>query len=315
MSRQTLRELVEGLGAVDAPEDGFLATRIHPGSEVRVGRSRSSIAVLVPALTEAAAEPDLRLANLTVTNFAQCSVVDGSDRFTGSFGIIECTSHDHGIQSTFLDVVDWLLPDTGDVTTTEARDLFQRVIRLLSAPDTPARTSTLGLWGELFVIGISGNVDEWARGWHVTPRDRWDFAFRATRVEVKSSSGGRRHHFSLDQLQSPDGTETLVVSILTTASSSGPSIRELLQDLVVQVGPTTRPRLIETAVASLGSSWSSGSEARFDDSLAADSLRVYSSRGIPQVGAPPPEVSEVRFVVDLSDVDHLGTEVGHVAID
>lgn len=306
MTRMSLFDIVEALDPKDAPEGGFVASRISQDSQVRLGRSRSCLALLVPAVPESASEPDLRLENLSVTHFARCSVRDGSESLSGDFGIIECTSQDAAVRDTFLDVLEWLVPGSGDLTTSEAKELFGRVIRLLSPRDTPARTSTLGLWGELFIMGSSGDISAWARAWHITPRDRWDFAFPEKRVEVKTSSGARRHHFSLDQLACPPGAETLVISMVTTPSSSGPTIRELLQRLVLQVDTEARDRLIETAIASLGDSWKSGSESRFDDRLASDSVRVYASYQIPQVAPPPPEVSEVRFVVDLTDVEPTG---------
>ena len=306
MSRESLQSILQSLSETVPPEDGFVASRIDPESQVRIGRGSSSIALLVPTEQRSAAEPDLRLENLSVTHFAECSVIDGEARIKGCFGIIECTSPDPGIRNTFIEILDWLLPSDGEVTTTDAKNLFHRVIRLLSEPDAPARTSTLGLWGELFVMRTSTNAVAWSGAWHITPRDRWDFSFGKTRVEVKTSSSGRRHHFSLDQLVNAEGTETFVVSLITNSSSSGPSIRELLEELALQVDKETRARLIENAVASLGSSWSVGSQSRFDNFLAIDSMRVYSSLSVPQVSAPPPEVSEVRFVSDLSDVESLG---------
>lgn len=306
MTRKSLVDIVESLDPKDAPEGGFVASRISQDSQVRLGRGRSCIALLVPAVPESASEPDLRLENLRVTHFARCSVLDGSESLSGEFGIIECTSEDAGVRGTFLDVLEWLVPGSGDLTTPEAKELFGRVIRLLSPSDAPSRTSALGLWGELFIMGLSDDISAWARAWHITPRDRWDFAFRDERVEVKTSSGARRHHFSLDQLACPPGVETLVISLVTTPSSSGPTIRELLQRLVLQVDTEVRDRLIETAIASLGDSWTSGSESRFDDRLASDSVRVFASHRIPQVAPPPPEVSEVRFVVDLTDVEPTG---------
>lgn len=306
MNRASLHSILETLSEAIPPEDGFVASRIDSDSQVRVGLGNSSIALLIPAIKESATEPDLRLENLSVTNFAECSVIDGETRIRGNFGIIECTSADAVIRNTFIDVLDWLLPIDREFTTSEAKSLFRRVIRLLSEPDAPARTSTLGLWGELLVMRMSNNVKVWSEAWHLTPRDRWDFNFSETRIEVKTSSAGRRHHFSLDQLLPPAGTKTLVISLITTASSSGPSIRELLEELALQVDTETRARLVEIAVASLGSSWSVGSQSRFDEFLAVDSIRVFSSAGIPQVSAPPSEVSEVRFVADLSDVDSLG---------
>lgn len=305
MTRQPLRLLIRDLESEPSPSDGFVACRISATSSVRIGKSRESIALLVPVEREAVTEPDLRLEHLAVTNFARCSVTEGGRQLIGDFGIVECLTQDPDLQSTFLDVLDWLLPVEGDVTTTDARSLFRRVIRLLREPEKSPRTSALGLWGELLIVSMVGDAAAWAQGWHSSPGDRWDFSIDRLRIEVKTSTTARRHHFSLEQLAVPSGTRALVISVVTTPSSTGPSIRDLLERAALRLGPSDRATLVETAIASLGHAWGDGASSRFDEHLAVDSLRVYEGSSVPRLQDPPPEISEVRFVVDFSDLDYL----------
>ena len=92
---------------------------------------------------------------------------------------------------------------------------MDRLIELFRAMTTPSRKSVQGLWAELFLIAQSRQPTILVDAWHMLPEDRYDFAMDDQRIEVKSFSGSlRQHHFSLEQLQPPEGVKTLIASML-----------------------------------------------------------------------------------------------------
>lgn len=279
---------------------------------MRLGRGPDSLALLVPSDPHQDPSPDLRLAHVSVRNHAECIVRDGDDEERGNFGIVECLTKDPDVLRTFLELIGWMMPSEGLLDLAAARDIFHRVVQLLREPTRAARTSELGLWGELFVLSRAEDPATLARAWHATPRERWDFVAGHLRVDVKTSSGSRRHHFSYEQLDVPDTVQMVVASLLTTASPTGPSIAELLREVSNQVPSPLRESMIEVAIRSLGDNWAEGSLARFDPDLAAASLRFFDSTEVPSVDTPPVELSEVRFVADLSDVEFLGWGMSHL---
>ena len=65
-------------------------------------------------------------------------------------------------------------------------------------------------------------------------------------------------------------------------------------------------RLTTTVGTVLGSDWPDYSTARFDDVLAASSVRFYRADAVPRVEPPVPNgVTQIEFVSDLSDVAKL----------
>lgn len=303
-----LDELVKEL-PVQRTGGVFAATRVAPGSDVRIARGAGSLALLLPVTGGADLQPDLRLANLSVTNRARCRVVEGGNEKLGEFGIVECTAGDLQTQETFVDVIQWLLPRSGSTSVEALRLLVDSLVRLFSASQGVARTTALGLWGELWMIARSPVPEAVARTWHSTPRGRWDFSAPGARLEVKTATGARRHHFSLDQLTPPPASRLVVASIVTAELPGGPSIADLLSTAVEACQDhALRSRTIEIAMASLGSGWPVGRTASYDADLAETTLRILDGNDVPRVADPPVEVTAVSFQADVEDVDELSSD-------
>ena len=78
----------------------------------------------------------------------------------------------------------------------EADRFFDDAVELFRAFTAPARTSVLGLWGELFLIAVSPCPDTLLLGWHVSPEQAFDFAFPNACVEVKTTARHNRSNTS-----------------------------------------------------------------------------------------------------------------------
>jgi hypothetical protein len=145
------------------------------------------------------------------------------------------------------------------------------------------------------------------RAWHTTRRSLFDFDGGGHAVEIKSSTSGiRKHHFRLAQLQPPSGHEVYVISILLTASQSGSSIPDLWKDIDAKLtsSPQLSARLAEVIAQSAGIDWQHAKDIRFDDASALRSALIFKAASIPRVGdGAGPEVTEIEFVSDLSGCD------------
>lgn len=288
-------------------KDVFSVVRLTPGSTIRIGRRSNSIAILFPAIMESTLEPDLRLANLHVTNRTRCRIRESGNVRVLDFAVVECVSPEKTVQATFIDVLEWLLPDDQEVSVDELREVVSTLVLLFSAGPRIARTSVIGLWGELFLMDHSLSIDALATAWHRSPMDRWDFSRPGLRVEVKTTVGARRHHFSLEQLMPPADVDLYVVSILTEESGSGTTLEEMLQRIALRIGSSElRSKVVSTALSSLGDSWQEGKRIGFDEELAAQTLRLLDGRDIPKVAIPPVEVTGVSFISDVEDVLDVG---------
>lgn len=282
----------------------FHAVRVSQHTGLRIARRGQMLALLVPVERELDTQPDLRLANLNVISRARCRVADGERTETGTFGIVECTSPDPAVQATFIEVLEWMLPSDGRVSVAQLAQIVSGLVRLFAATQPAPRTSVVGLWGELWLIARSANSSLLARAWHSEPMDRWDFSLPGLRVEVKTTTGSRRHHFSLDQLQPPPSTRLLVASVITAEVATGTSIASLLTRVSDSIQDMElRSRVVETAMGSLGPGWLAGRHVAFDANLAAATLRILNAEDVPRIEDPPVEVSHVTFQSDVEDVD------------
>lgn len=293
-------------GSLTPPKgDGFVFSTavIDDRTGTRLGVSSESLALMLPAVGGGDADVDVRYANLVVRRRAVCRIVESGMESSGTYAVVECVSPDPQVRDTFLDVVEWLVPD-GPLTAAEVRSIISSLVRLFQLSEIPPRTSVVGLWGELWLMTTSSDPAAMARAWHTGTHERWDFSTADLRLEVKTSTGARRHHFSLEQLLGPDRVPVRVASIVTTQLAGGPSIRSLLDVVLALIDDADlRAQTVDVAMSSLGSGWPSGRLASFDADLARATLRVLDATAIPSVGPPPPEVSAVTFVVDVEDVE------------
>jgi hypothetical protein len=179
--------------------------------------------------------------------------------------------------------------------------------------------SVIGFWAELFVISRSHDPATLVRAWHQSPYERFDFGLGEERLEVKAAVGRvRRHHFSLEQLLAIPGVNVLIASLLVERSAAGPSLYELVESIRSDVaGDAAQVLHLDTVVAlTLGTAWRAVMDERFDASVAEENLAYLRPDVIPRPpGTMPSEVTEVRFVADLSScpsvsVDELRTGTG-----
>jgi len=180
---------------------------------------------------------------------------------------------------------------------------MDRIVELFRLMSEPPRKSIQGLWAELFVIWRSVDISLLVQAWHRVPEDLFDFNSGSQRIEVKSAGGRQRvHHFRLEQLQPPAGTEVLVASMLVESSGAGLSLEELADGVRTRLGAKAEliDRFDRIFIASLGSEWRKAMELSFDQERARESLHFHWARDIPSIDPGiPPRISEVRFRVDL----------------
>jgi hypothetical protein len=96
-----------------------------------------------------------------------------------------------------------------------------------------------------------------------------------------------------------------VASIQIESAAAGRTLLELVDAItarLTQIDDTIR--LTTTIGLVLGTDWSEYSDARFDDGLAAASLRFYRAEAVPRVILPVPNtVTQVQFVADVSECE------------
>jgi hypothetical protein len=272
----------------------------YPAILVRVPRSREVVPVM-----------PVRLEVLQVDFDVPCRIRRGSGpEETGNFAVIVCQTQDLVLIEYFLHAATAMLVAVGDTPSKEAvaRSVIQfvRLFRALAA--VPSNTAQ-GLWAELFLIVEAQLPQVVAAAWHSFPGEKYDFSVGSGRVEVKSASGrDRKHHFSLEQLETPPGTNLLIVSISLERSAGGLSLADLIREVAARLQPELATRIREVAAETLGQTFQASLMVAFDRQLARSSMRYCWSTSVPRIPRPlPAHVNDVRFTADLIDVQWVAS--------
>lgn len=260
--------------------------------------------------------PELRLAHVQASSSVAARLSTEGRAEIGCFATVELTRADPQLIPFFLDALQPITDQLpGDTTAAELFPLLGKVQELFRSLSDDPRTTAMGLWGELLTMAQTKSPEGLLRAWHNDPMDPVDFISGAVWIEVKTTaSERRRHHVTARQVSPPGGSRGLLVSILTMPSATGPSIRELVHRLEGSLTPAMRSKLNEIVVKQLGRDAASGLEARFDEAVARSTLRVYDMRSLPTLATPfPPEISEVRYLLDLTALPAAGESLDSLA--
>jgi hypothetical protein len=197
-----------------------------------------------------------------------------------------------------------LLQLSNEPTSRQLSELFDRIAALFLALERPPTRSVQGLWAELFLISKATNAGFLVESWHNDSVEHHDFAHALHRLEVKSCADrSRTHHFSYEQVYSPNGVRVAIASLFTEKTASGISLGDLWDQVRAQVSesPQLRLKVDEICIQTLGDTWQEARSARFDSSLASQSLAFYDVEDIPRIPSELPlGLSNVRFRSNLS---------------
>jgi Putative PD-(D/E)XK family member, (DUF4420) len=312
---ESVLELVSAFEGLEPPPASgldlrFSAVPIQGFEAHRIGKDTQGLpSLLISTDSRANTWPaPIVLPNLSVQHDVDCRILrPGGDPEAGRFTLLRCTTSERTLRAYFLHVGATLVellgntPSDSDVSTA-----VSRLVQLFRAMGAAPRKSVQGLWAELLLIARASDPRSLVRSWHVMPADRYDFSQGPDRIEVKSASGRiRQHHFSLDQVAAIEGTRVLIASLLVERAGAGASLGDLIEEVKALVGgdPGLLLHVDEIVIGTLGDEWEAGLRDSFDRHLAENSLAFFSSGTIPRVDAcVPPEVSDVRFRADLSNI-------------
>lgn len=191
------------------------------------------------------------------------------------------------------------------LSQSDADEAVDAMLELFRQLDGPAKTTVVGLWGELMIIHAAKNAADFINAWHIAGTDTYDFAFSDARLEVKATERSvREHDFALAQVRGGDPGDT-VASLLLSRSAAGVSVLGLANAIAKRIPPVAQQKLWTLVLAELGQDAEAADEQTFDLREALDNLRL-----IPAARVPAPQIngddkafiSNVRFRANISMV-------------
>jgi Putative PD-(D/E)XK family member, (DUF4420) len=286
---------------------GYSVARVSRYPGYFVGRDSNNKACILIALTDQSGRrhAPIRLENLDVEFEVRSRVTETTRSSEGTFTVIRCRSDDIEIVRYFFSIAETILrilgTDPSRVAITQAITHLARIFQRLLVS---SQRSVTGLFGELFLMKCCNTPARALAGWRLQDSSRFDFTAGDLRLDVKTASGRMRvHTFSYDQCNPPAGTVALVASLFAEKTATGISIRELVAQIEVSVRYSAEliMKLHDLVAVTLGNSLYESLSVRFDEKLAASSLRFYDLRAIPAIrNELPPGVSDLHFRSDLT---------------
>lgn len=225
--------------------------------------------------------------------------------------VIRCTSADPTVRvlfTTFCGALLDQLPDNASDADIESQ--VRSWVALFWRLQAPARTTIVGLIGELTLLDSVARVGDWIHGWHSDPTDNLDFAFSTPplSVEVKATSSQQRvHELSMHQALPIVGDQHYFASVIVELREAGVRVGDVVDEIAAELANTRDSELFWRSLTSVcGSSLGEFFEVRYMRDIASSSLRLYPAGSIPQpvVQFPlPAGVSALRFRSDFSSVE------------
>lgn len=249
--------------------------------------------------------PGYSFRNLVVEFQSTCRVFADGVSYEGQFCLVSCDSSIPDLFELFISCVSATIDQLPDTSRTEEIEASLLDVReLFRAFSAPSDREIVGLWGELFVIGVADSCERAMAYWRETETERYDFSSSDVRLEVKSTLQAiRTHAFSLEQLVPPASGRGYVASLLLKVSTSGAGILDLAKQIERKIvgKQHLRKKLWKNIGSALGSDFAEGLDLRLDEDFARRHLAVLAMRDVPQPPTPEdPRVSSIKFVADLS---------------
>lgn len=163
----------------------------------------------------------------------------------------------------------------------------------------PTAEAELGLWGELWFIANSSNVDATLAGWRGPDRDAVDFFVGGRSAEVKASRAHRVHRVSQSQVTRPVGDHPAwFLSLWVKADPTSDLTVTSLVDRVVARASDQRDAW--TRISAAG--YRPGDRRHFETGYALmQAPEWYPAAAVPRVHAADPGVSDLRYRVVLDE--------------
>lgn len=307
--------LLETFNTIIAPRENdkfqFSAIPIPEYDNHRIAKDKADNPTLLISVSNQQGKTiaaNLKLQNVSVLFDIKCNIQQSGNLIERNFTAVCFVGKDNSLKKYFLKLCSALIEDLGNTPTQEGvRKEITRFVELFRLATEPQTKTIQGLWAELFLIAESKEPANLIRCWHCVPEEKFDFNNGEERIEVKSSGSGLRiHTFSLDQLNSPTDTRTIIASVFVKQASTGKSISELQSEISDRLAAQIEliEKLQMQVALTLGKSINDSMKMKFDFQLAKDSLRFYIEEDIPKISFDnvPSLVTDVRFKSDLTDI-------------
>lgn len=273
--------------------------------------SEGSWALVAGSHKSSGRSPALRLSSLQADYGAIYQLHQDGESEALRASVIRCKSPETEVRrlfATFCIAVIEALPE--EPKDSDVEEQVSKWASLFWRLREPARTTAIGLIGELTLLDKVAQTSDWVRAWHTDPTDNLDFAFNEPpfSVEVKATSGQQRlHEVSIHQALPIVNDRHYFASVIVEMRDTGERVGDVVDRIAERLHETSTAIQFWKALADVcGASLPQYLDMRYMSATARQSLQFYDSETVPrpEIALPlPAGVSKVRFQSDFSSVE------------
>jgi hypothetical protein len=251
---------------------------------------------------------DIELRSLSVKFSRNCTIETiGNKVISGSYTIVRLNENDPDVVRMLCRILEDSFSDKDLIYTNKviAKKILQLSYFFRKLEDS--KTDAIGLWGELHLISLFKNVDEAVRCWCRHKGAKYDFVLKNVVLEVKTTLRPQRvHRFSLEQLRPKGDFYVYVASLLVVEINSGKSVVELVDSISERITDKELRADFFTQCLVKGGKDIARNSMKLGVFPEEISISIFDAQNIPVPDIKSkPEIENVRFDVDLSDLKPL----------
>ena len=305
-------KLLDKINSLKVPDskdlNTFSAKEIKKNSNHLIGiNSKQEIAILFDS-KEPKSKGDA-LEYIQLTHNQNCSILEDKNTKNKNFSVLKCSIENIRIKELFLKLLENIVLEMpNQISQKEISDLTRDIFDLFEKITKPSRETLIGLWGELFTINTSKNIDEFIKAWHPENTDKFDFYSQNQALEIKTTtSNDRIHNYSYEQLNV--GNEKLVIgSLMLRYSRSGKSLDNLKKEILNQVKEQDLKNKFDlNYFKTIGDiNQEDIDEFKFDYSYASENIKYFDLLNVPRLKEKPMAgVKKIKFQSDLTGIKSI----------
>ncbi len=252
------------------------------------------------------ARNDIELRSVSAHFSRSCEIDSASGaRSAGIYTVVRLNENDPDITRMLLRLLEEAFRERR--TPYSNKDIASRILELADLFKLIGESigDILGLWGELYILSQSSNLELAAQSWCQSKNAKYDFVTDHFALEAKTTMLSRRkHRFSLDQLRPNGDFQVYVASLLVVEISSGRTAAELMEEVYRQLSDSDlRANFFNQCIVKGGRDLYRN-ELKLGVFPDQSSLKIHYAAvlPVPDVAVAAP-IENVRFDVDLTDLE------------
>lgn len=300
-------ELFKELSEPNTNSENEFKSSLIPNTSHRIAKNSKGLpSILINTKNDDSLVGNYKGANILLRFKESCKI--NEENKSSIFTILSCRSDDDLTIKMFLDICETTISQLkNDPSAREIKDITNTIIDLFRELSDKKR-SIVGLWGELFIIYTSSNIEKTLQAWHENPTDKYDFYDNNEALEVKcTTSTDRIHKFNHDQLLSEIEKHYIVSIMVSENTINGLSVLDLFEIIKENNLPINLlNKLQRNFYRVIGSNPKEDvNEIKFDLDYSKKNLMYYELKNVTSLINTDDAITEISYKVDLSKKNNV----------